>query len=67
MGLFGPRQKPKQRATPEEVDQDRFSKVASQYIKQKGYTDSSLEAVRRSAKANRKRSRVNIGNYPQDI
>lgn len=41
--------------------------AASAYVKSKGYTDSSMEAVRRAAKANKRRSRVRIGGYESDI
>lgn len=41
--------------------------AASAYVRGKGYTESSLEAVRRAAKANKRRSRVRVGNYEGDV
>lgn len=65
--LFGRRPKIQQRETPEAPDQDTFSKAATSYLSGKGFAESSMEAVRRAAKANRLRPRVNIGQHPGEI
>jgi hypothetical protein len=41
--------------------------AASAYVKGQNYSESSLEAVRRAARANKRRARVRIGGYESDI
>jgi hypothetical protein len=41
--------------------------AASAYVKGKGYSESSLEAVRRAAKANKRSSRVRVGGYEGEV
>lgn len=48
-------------------NEKRFQDSASSYISDKGYTDSSMEAVRRAAKANKYRPKVRIGQHEQEI
>jgi hypothetical protein len=42
-------------------------KAADDYVADKGYSESSLEAVRRVGKANRRKMTIRIGNYRADI
>lgn len=41
--------------------------AANAYARDKGYSESSLEAVRRAARANRRPARVRIGQHEADI
>jgi hypothetical protein len=43
------------------------SDAASAYVKDKGYSESSLEAVQRAAKANKRRSRVRVGGHEGEV
>ena len=42
-------------------------KASQDYVEAKGFSDSSLEAVRRAAKANKRKARIRMGGYSQDI
>lgn len=41
--------------------------AANAYVKAKGYSDSSLEAARRAAKANKRTARIRMGGYEGEI
>lgn len=44
-----------------------FQDAASRYVKDKGYSESSMEATRRAAKAGGYKNKVRVGNYGQEI
>lgn len=39
--------------------------AANRYVKDQGYTESSMEAVRRAARANKQGTKVTAGNYSE--
>lgn len=55
------------RRNPVDPNEKIFEDAANAYVKDKGYSESSLEAVRRASKANKRRSRVRIGGYESEI
>jgi len=61
------RENPTKRSREDEENQKIGEDAASAYVKAKGYSESSLEAVRRAAKANKRRSRVRIGGYEGEV
>ncbi len=70
MAKIGNSQRDRHNARAKEFakNEKRFQSVDAAYIADKGYTPSSMEAVRRAAKANRMRPNVKVGNYrePED-
>lgn len=39
--------------------------AANKYVAAKGYSESSMEAVRRAARANKQNTKVTVGNYQE--
>lgn len=61
------RSNPAQRVRERKENQKIGEDAANAYAKAKGYSESSLEAVRRAARANKRRPRIRIGGYEGEI
>lgn len=55
------------RAAEFAANEKNFQDAASKYIADQGYSESSMEATRRAARANKYRPKVRIGQHEQEI
>ena len=55
------------RAKEFEQNQKRFQDASSAYLNDKGYSESSMEAVRRAAKKNKYSTKVRVGQHAGEI
>jgi len=53
------------RGNPLEAREKMAQDAADKYVAGKGYSSSSMEAVRRAAKANKLKTKVRVGNYQE--